>query len=52
MCTVLSKFSRVLAAGVALVAARAAFAADGGAWQVSKSSGEVWVRLAACSRRR
>ena len=35
--------SRVLAAAFVLATASAAFAADGGDWTVSKSSGEVWL---------
>ena len=35
--------SRVLAVAFVLAATSAAFAADGGDWTVSKSSGEVWL---------
>ncbi|MGB8401429.1 FecR domain-containing protein [Bradyrhizobium sp.] len=35
--------SRLLSAAVVLAAATGAFAADDGAWSVSKSSGEVWL---------
>lgn len=35
--------SKLLAAACVLVTASTAFAADGGAWTVSKSSGEVWL---------
>ena len=35
--------SKLLAAACVLAAASASFAADGGAWTVGKSSGEVWL---------
>src|SRR3954466_8808494 len=35
--------SKLLAAACVLAMASSAFAADGGAWTVSKSSGEVWL---------
>ncbi len=38
-----SGFSRILTMVLALVAASSALAADDGVWQVSKSSGEVWM---------
>jgi hypothetical protein len=38
-----SHISRLLTAAFVLAAAPAAFAADDGAWTVSKSSGEVWL---------
>lgn len=37
------KFLRLLAAAFALTATSQGFAAEGGAWSVSKSSGEVWI---------
>src|SRR3954467_5664394 len=37
--------SRLLTAGFFLAAATSAFAADDGAWTVSKSSGEVWLTI-------
>jgi FecR protein len=36
-------FRRILSMALVLGASSAAFAADGGVWSVSKSSGEVWV---------
>ena len=41
-----NRFSRVLAAASVLFAASQAFAAEDGAWSVSKSSGEVWISTA------
>jgi hypothetical protein len=40
--TAVHRVSRLLAAAFVLAAASSAFAADDGAWTVSKSSGEVW----------
>lgn len=39
----LLQVSRLLAATLVLAASSVAFAADGGDWTVSKSSGEVWL---------
>jgi hypothetical protein len=39
-------YLRVIATTFALAAASSAFAAEGGAWSVSKSSGEVWIASA------
>jgi ferric-dicitrate binding protein FerR (iron transport regulator) len=41
--TVVHQVSRLLAAAFVLAAGSSAFAADDGAWTVSKSSGEVWL---------
>jgi FecR protein len=40
------RFSRMVAAASVLFAASQAFAAEDGAWSVSKSSGEVWITTA------
>src|SRR5689334_23274535 len=41
--TVVHQVSRLLAAAFVLAAGSSAFAADDGAWTVSKSSGDVWL---------
>jgi len=41
--TAVHQVSRLLSAALILMAASSAFAADDGAWTVSKSSGEVWL---------